>query len=125
MLLAGCATDGNIGSEVSQERGALSGREQQVGYWYSVAPDCTTRGYAEIRVLTPPSHGSVRVAKGEDFPEFPKDNVRNECNKRKTPVMYIYYQSTPGFTGTDSATVQILFPGGNVRTVTYRVNVTS
>jgi hypothetical protein len=125
VLLAGCATAQTPGSALPVERGTLSGRVLQLDYWYSVAPDCSTRGDAEIRVLTQPSHGSLRVEKGEDFPAFSKDNARHECNKRKVPVMFIYYQSVPGFAGTDSTTVQILFPGGSARTVTYKVNVSS
>ena len=66
---------------------------------------------------------NLRIAKGENFPDFPKDNVRQACNTKKLPVVFVYYQSDRGFTGTDTAVVEILFPSGNLRTVSYAISV--
>jgi hypothetical protein len=122
-MIQACATGETAGGAQPREKGAVSGREGQIDFWYSVAPDCTSTGYAEVRVLTPPSHGALRVTRGEDFPDFSKDNVRQVCNSRKLPVTFVYYQATPGFTGIDTAVIEVLFPSGNVRSAAYSINV--
>ena len=43
--------------------------------------------------------------------------------REESPVTLVYYQSAQGFTGVDSAVVEVLFPSGNVRTVNYSINV--
>jgi hypothetical protein len=101
----------------------LSGRLDKFDYWYSTNPDCTARGYPDVRVVTPPAHGTITLDKGEDYPFFPDDNVRKACNKQKVPATQTYYQSHPGFSGTDTVEVEVLFPGGRTRRATYAITV--
>ena len=123
LALEACGTGAVTGAAQPRIRGSISGREGQVDFWYSVAADCSSSGYPDLRIVTAPSHGTLRIAKGENFPDFPKDNVRQACNTKKLPVVFVYYQSDRGFTGTDTAVVEILFPSGNLRTISYAISV--
>ena len=123
VLMQACAAGGTVEKAPSREKGAMSGREGQIDFWYAVNPDCTSEGYPDVLVLARPMHGALRVARGENFPQFAANNVRHVCNTRKVPVTLLYYQSAQGFTGADTAVVEILFPSGNVRIVTYSINV--
>ena len=123
-LVGGCAVENRSGGASSRvEKGAVTGQDQMLSYWYSITIDCSSRGYPVIRTLVPPSHGTLRTDKGEDFPNFADSNPRHVCNRRKRPVTYIYYRSEPNFTDTDTTTVEVLFPDGNIRTVTYAIKV--
>ena len=102
LMIQACATGGTARSTQPLEKGTVSGREGQITFWVSLNPDCTSQGYPDVRVLTPPSHGTLRVARGETYPQYSKDNVRQVCDTQKVPATLIYYQSTLGFTGIDT-----------------------
>ncbi len=104
-------------------RGATSGKDGSLDYFLSISPDCASNGYPQMRIVTPPAHGELRATPGEGYSNFPKDNVRFACNAKKIPVTYIYYRPQPGFAGTDTATIEILFPLGRLNTVDYAITV--
>src|SRR5690349_4944331 len=68
-------------------KGAATGAKQKIDTVYSIRPDCTSVGYATIRIATPPTHGKLTSEPGEDFPYFKQDNVRSACNTKKVPVI--------------------------------------
>ena len=121
-LLSACAVE-KESTIAPTVRGAVTGREQLLDYWYSVAIDCTSTGTPVIRTLTAPAHGTFRTSDGVDFPAFAESNPRHSCNSRKLPVAYLYYQSSLDFVGTDTATVEVLFPSGSLRNVSYSISV--
>lgn len=104
-------------------RGAAAGKDQSLDYFLSINPDCSSNGYPEIRIVTPPAHGAISSAPGQGYSNFPKENVRAACNAKKIPVTYIHYRAQPGFTGTDTATIEVLFPLGRLNTVDYAIRV--
>jgi hypothetical protein len=104
-------------------RGAASGEKQKMGRFIGLNPDCTATGVPKVTFVTPPAHGTMTVEQGEDYPNFPKDNVRSVCNTRKVPAVLLYYQSTPGYTGNDIAVLEVVFPSGNLRHQTYTITV--
>jgi hypothetical protein len=104
-------------------RGVDSSHRQAVDNYYSVEPDCSNPGYPEIRVLRMPGHGTVAVENGEAYPNFSKDNVRYECNKKKVAASLVTYESVAGFHGKDFFTIQVRYSNSNLRLVTYNVDV--
>ena len=105
------------------ERGALSGRIQSLDYYYDIKPDCTAEGPVEVRIVTPPAHGTLTVERGVDYPNFSRDNVRYECNRQEVPVVKIYYRSEAGYSGADSVAIDILYADGKTRHTIYSVDV--
>ena len=125
-LLSSCADTPPGGPALKPQlvvRGFDSGARQIVDDYYSVTPDCGNLGYPEIKIMHAPTHGTVSVDKGEAFPAFPKDNVRYECNKKKVASSQLFYESSPGFHGKDTFTIQVRFVNSNLRLVTYNVDV--
>lgn len=104
-------------------RGVHSGEKDKIDFFYSTFPTCESEGYPEVTVTKPPSHGKVFTEQGQDYPNFARDNVRWECNKRLVSSMGLFYQSDPGFTGNDSFVVKIRFVSSAVRSVTYAIEV--
>ena len=104
-------------------RGVDSGERQRIDYFYSIEPDCSNSGYPEIRVLRNPGHGTVEVGNADAYPNFAKDNVRYECNRKKVPTSEVTYQSAAGFHGKDTLTIEVRYSGGNLRLVAYTVDV--
>jgi|SRR5579862_1386847 len=110
-------------SNESRRRGALSGHDQPVDYFYSLYPDCSSMGYPTIAIITPPQNGSITTTDGEANPVYAKDNQRSGCNMKRAPVTFVHYASKPGYRGGDSATVEVLFPHGSFRTIEYVFDV--
>jgi hypothetical protein len=91
---------------------AASGSPVRLDFVYSTNPDCTAAGHPEIRIIQQPQNGRVEVTKTADFPNFPPSNIRSECNRRRVPGVLVRYTSQRGFVGTDSVTIEGLFPSG-------------
>jgi hypothetical protein len=105
------------------ERGAVSGRRQRMGSFYSINPDCAKRGIVEVRIVAPPAHGRATLEDAKDFSTYEKDNVRFDCNRKEIPVIALFYVSDEGYSGADSFSAEALYPDGNTRLNTYSVDV--
>ena len=125
LLLSSCADTpgGPAPKPNSVVRGVDSGVRQIIDDYYSVTPDCGNMGYPEVRISQAPTHGTVAVENGETYPSFAKDNVRYDCNKKKIASSQVFYESSPGFHGKDSFTIQVRYVNSNLRLVTYNVDV--
>lgn len=95
-------------------KSAESGKKQLMGSAVSINPDCSAAGEPVVTIVKPPTNGRMTAEKGETYPSFVKENPRSACNSKKVPATNIYYTSNPGFTGTEYATVEVLFPQGNI-----------
>jgi hypothetical protein len=104
-------------------KAAVSGTVQQLDFFDSIHPDCTSAGYPTIHVVTPPGHGTLSFEQGTEYPNFPKDNQRYGCNKQRLPATLVFYQSNPGYAGPDVAIIETIFPTGFLRTTTYILTV--
>ena len=101
----------------------LAGARSQVGFYTALHADCTSSGYPIVRILTHPEHGSVTTDEASDYPAYPRDNQRYDCNLRKVPGTRVLYQSEPAFSGSDVFVVEVIFPSADARTVSYGLAV--
>lgn len=124
-FLAACtdtpSTPGGKPSEIA--RGVDSATRQDVDSYYTTEPDCSNPGYPEVRIVRGPDHGAATTKTGEVYPNFSKDNVRFECNRKKVAATIISYESAAGFHGKDSFTVQVRYSTSALRLVTYKLDV--
>ena len=104
-------------------KGAESGKKQLLGSVSSTLPDCTTDGYPTVTVTKAPESGQVTSEKGEAFPSFPKDNIRFACDTKKVASVLLYYASNQGFTGDDTASIDIRFPDGSIKKYNFVISV--
>ena len=101
-----------------------SGERQRIDYISALNPDCTTAGYVTMRIITPPVHGELTTERGVDYTSYPKENQRYQCNLKKSPLINIYYKSSPGYVGEDTATIEWESPiVAMARTTIYTITV--
>jgi|HubBroStandDraft_1064217.scaffolds.fasta_scaffold00992_15 hypothetical protein len=100
-----------------------SGEKDVVSFYYSVEPNCEINGYPVAAVSKAPNHGSLSDEKGEDYPDFGKDNLRYGCNRTLVQGIHISYQSEPNFHGKDSFVIEERFPDSSHLTFSYTVEV--
>jgi hypothetical protein len=92
-------------------------------YWMAINPDCSLLDYPTAKVVSPPSNGTVSITKGRAFPFFPPANPRSACNRRRAPATMMEYRPARGFVGSDSFTVDVIFPTGAEHTEVYNFTV--
>ena len=78
---------------------------------------------ALIRIIEQPQHGKLTVANGTGFTSFPENNVRFECNKRKSEGVVVTYEPAPGYTGSDSLNIDTIHPSGSMSKRHYSIDV--
>jgi hypothetical protein len=95
----------------------------RVAFLYDVNPDCSVIGMPTVRVVEQPKSGKVTVENGTGFPGFPANNVRSKCNSNRVDGMVLSYIPNPGYAGTDSVLVDIIYPDGNASKRRYAIEV--
>src|SRR5262249_37726247 len=56
----------------------------QIEFVTALNPDCSVIGVAGVRTVDEPKHGKLTVEKGGGFTNFPQDNTRSACNRRRS-----------------------------------------
>jgi len=105
------------------ERGAISGKPQHVGFYYSVNPDCSSEGLVNTQLKSPPTHGAVVFVNADGYTNFSSTSPGYDCNKKKSPGVEVIYTSEKDFIGTDQFTVQGIGPKGKYMETDYTVRV--
>jgi hypothetical protein len=105
------------------QKTALAGTPLKLNFSNATNPDCSSRGETVVRLTQAPQHGKVTIARASDFPSFPKGNTRYSCNKKRVAGTATVYVSEKGYTGTDSAAIEIIFPTGATARRSYTITV--
>jgi transglutaminase-like putative cysteine protease len=95
----------------------------RLDFLYSINPDCTSIGFATIRMIEQPKHGKITIENGTGFTNFPDNNPRVECNKRRSDGVVVTYEPAPGYTGPDSVDFDTIFPTGSLSKRHYTIAV--
>jgi hypothetical protein len=104
-------------------RAVAAEQKLRLDFLYSINPDCSSLGFSTVRIIEPPKNGRLTVENSTGFTSFPQGNVRYECNKRRLEGVVLHYEPNPGFTGTDSLTVDVVFPSGSSSKRHYAIAV--
>ena len=89
----------------------------------SLAKDCSPLGEIDVKVVTPPDHGAVHIEKGMAFSNYTPGDAPYLCNAKKSPATVITYRSASGFSGQDTAAVEVFFPDGHAPTMLFHIEV--
>jgi len=108
---------------LAQTKTVIAGKPFKLYQAYSTNPDCSSSGDVVIRVTSPPSNGSVSIARGGVFPNFPASNVRSACNRRRVPGTIATYTARRGYAGPDSLSIEMIYPSGDQRQASYNLMV--
>src|ERR1700730_16906783 len=104
-------------------RAVAADQKLRLDFLYSINPDCSSIGFSTVRIIEPPKNGRLTVKNGAGFTNFPQGNPRFECNKRRSDGVVLQYEPNPGFSGTDSLTVDVVFASGSSSQRHYAIGV--
>ncbi len=104
-------------------RVAASGKPLKLAQVYSAHPNCTPTGEITMRIVTPPEHGRVTIRKGRVFSNFSEANPRSVCNRRGVTGYEAIYTSARGYTGSDSVTLEAIYPNGSYKKGYFSIDV--
>ena len=97
---------------------AMSGQSVRLSAHFTLKQDCSAQPAPEIRVVTPPSNGtlSVRVATA-------RAPQAGQCRNIETPARVVFYQSHQGYTGPDQVVVELKKANGSTETQSVAITV--
>ena len=118
ILLAGST----IAHAQTVERSAKgpANKDIQVGLYLNVQPDCSSGPLPTIRLSAPPQNGKVTVKQANV-----KATNYKQCLALEVPAFVALYRASPGFSGTDTLTLDIKYPNGRSETQKITVQVTA
>jgi hypothetical protein len=92
-------------------------KDVRVGVYVNVQPDCTSGPLPTIRLSDPPTNGRVVVKRA-------KIGVTNykQCLSLQVTGLVAFYRSKPGFSGTDTLSLEVKLTSG--KTQIERITVT-
>src|SRR5262249_31143047 len=106
-------------------RVVASSKDQRIGFFTYLTPDCDSGGEVEIRITKKPEHGTAETTTATNFPNYPKENIRARCNEHKVRGVQINYESAEKYVGSDELELLVLFPGGFAWEIHYDISVRS
>ncbi|MFC0243785.1 hypothetical protein [Rhodopseudomonas telluris] len=105
-------------SSVERTARTAAGKPVQVGVYVNVQPDCSSGPLPSIRLVSPPSNGTLQVKRGK----ISATNYK-QCLALEVPGFIAFYQSKADFSGTDTVTLEVKFPQGRIEVQRITVNV--
>lgn len=103
---------------VERRANGQPGKSIRIGVYVNVKPDCTSGPLPMIRLAGPPEHGKVAVKRVK----VQATNYR-QCLALDVPGYIAFYQSQPGFSGSDRVTLEIKHPDGRIEIQKITVTV--
>ena len=112
-----------VPAQAQDYKTAVGGSPIELRRAWSTNPDCTGAGSVTMRLSGAPQHGRVTFTRGGVFPNFPASNVRAHCNTRRVPGITAHYTAQRGYSGPDSASIEIFFPDGSAVSRSFSISV--
>jgi hypothetical protein len=101
----------------------FSGNEARLLAPNWVNTDCTSGSRPDVRVVSSPANGSIRLENMQIAISRNSDNSRAHCNGKQVDTVGVFYKSREGFVGTDRAVIEADFKTGIVRRYTTVIDV--
>ncbi len=105
---------------LEREVKAAAGRDERVGIYTNIRPDCTSGPLPAIRLVAAPAHGAVSVKRGT----LKATNIK-QCLSIEVPAFVAFYRAAADFNGADEFELEIGFAGGHKRLQHFRVDVSN
>jgi hypothetical protein len=99
----------------------VAGGTLLLSHYANVNADCSSRGPVEVRVVSGPTSGAVRVTQGLGYSHFTGDY--QQCSASKVSGANATYVPQKGFVGWDSVQLDVIFPNGFERIETFSITV--
>jgi hypothetical protein len=105
----------------SGSRTMVAGGALLLAHYASINADCSSRGPVEVRIVSGPTSGAIRVAQGPGYSRFTGDY--QQCSASKVFGANVTYTPQRGFTGSDSVQLDVIFPSGFERIESFAITV--
>jgi hypothetical protein len=99
----------------------VAGGTLLLAHYASINADCSSRGRTEVRIVSGPTSGVVRVAEGLGYGHFGGDY--QQCGNSKGIGANVTYTPQRDFIGTDSIQLDVFYPSGVERIDTFTITV--
>jgi hypothetical protein len=110
-------------AETQVKRDVFSGTEFRVAAMHTVNADCSSGPVPDVRVVTQPTHGDVRLEQVRTVIDFRAEERRVQCNGKEADARALFYKSRDGFTGQEKITVDVDYKTGTVKRFVYSIAV--
>lgn len=104
-------------------KSVFSGTEIRIAAMNNTRADCSSGPVPDVRVLTKPENGDLRMEEIRHVVDRPAKNARAHCNGKQVDANGIFYRSRLEFTGRDSVLLEVDFKNGSVRQFFYDITV--
>lgn len=108
---------------LERKRFVAANHTVRLDFFYSIYPDCSSIGFATVRVGEQPNHGRIVVENGTSFTNFPANNPRVDCNKQRSDGVIVTYQPEPDYTGIDFVDLEVIYASGSFSKLHYAIEV--
>jgi hypothetical protein len=106
--------------EVQRDLKSAPGEATRIGVYINVKPDCTSGPLPQIRLITPPAHGVVRIQ---------RSNIKltnfKQCLATRVPAFAAFCLPTGSFTGPDEFVLETSTSEGQKQVQHFRVAVSA
>ena len=105
----------------SYSKTMAAGKTLLLTHYASINGDCSSRGPVEVRVVSGPTSGAIRVTQGSGYSHFTGDY--QQCNAYRVFGANVTYAPQKGFVGSDSVQLDVIYPSGFERLETFTITV--
>lgn len=119
LACAGALPAAAQGDKVYRSADAVTGKAVRLGVYANVSKECTTGPLPEVKVVTPPKHGSLAVKTANLKP-----GIVPRCPNLEVPVQGVFYQSNPKYAGADEVAYEVKHQNGRVQSLSVKITVT-
>lgn len=110
-------------SQAAIKRAGFAGNEMRLAVFNNLNTDCSSAARPDVRIVTPPANGSVRVEALFVAVDRPAGDPRAHCVGKRADSVGVFYKAKNGFVGDDQIVLDIDFKTGTVRHFVYAIEV--
>lgn len=99
---------------------AAAGKQMRLGLIGNVTKECTPGAMPEVKVVTRPKQGTLAIRTGKA-----KAGSLKRCPNLEVPIRGVFYQASPGFSGTDEVVYEVKRADGSTQSITTRIEVSA
>jgi hypothetical protein len=97
---------------------AEPGKQVRLGLIANVTKECIIGPTLDVKVVTPPKHGTLAIRSGKT-----KAGSLKRCPTLEVPVRGVFYQANPNATGSDEVVYEIKRANGSTQTITAKIEI--
>jgi hypothetical protein len=109
--------------ETRYRKSVFSGNEARFAAMNYVNADCSSGAIPDVRIVTQPANGELRMEQIRYVVDRAADNSRAHCNGKEVDALGLFYKSRDGFVGEDRISVDVDYRNGRGSRYLYVITV--